>query len=110
MNRLIPDAAATLSAEETKTLKAVLIPCVICVLFITFVSAENLRWHTTGYYPEALARVRYVNDASLLTPATVREICHNPLTQPELRIKSGSLYLRCGTPGLEGVWKIEKFH
>lgn len=43
-------------------------------------------------------------------PAAVREICHTPLTQPELRIKSGAFYLRCGTPGLEGLWRIEKYN
>ncbi|WP_263070845.1 hypothetical protein [Enterobacter huaxiensis] len=67
-------------------------------------------WRMTCYYPAVLARVRYVNDASLLTLAAMREICHTPLTQPELRIKSGALYLRCGTPGFEGVWRIEKYN
>lgn len=97
-------------APGKKPVKFVLLPCIACVLFIIFMSAENLLWRMTGYYPEAFARERYVSDASLLTPAAVREICHTPLTQPEFRIKSGSLHLRCGTPGLEGVWQIEKYN
>jgi hypothetical protein len=48
--------------------------------------------------------------STALAPAAVREICHTPLTQPELRIKSGAFYLRCGTPGLEGLWRIEKYN
>ncbi|MDA8513279.1 hypothetical protein FDX19_14655 [Citrobacter sp. wls619] len=90
--------------------KVVLLPCIACAQLIIFVSAENLLWRTTDYYPEVFTRVRYVSDTSLLTPAAVREICHTPLTKPELRKKSGSLYLRCGTPGLEGVWRIEKYN
>ena len=110
MNQALPDSAAGRLKKQEKPLKAVLIPCITCALFITFMSAENLLWCTTSYYPAAFARVRYVSDASMLTPAAVREICNTPLTRPELRIKSGALYLRCGTPGVEGVWRIETYY
>lgn len=110
MSRLLSDTAAGRFAGKKKPVKVVLIPCIACALLIIFVIAENLLWRITDYYPAALARVRYVDDASLLTPAAIRDICHTPLTQPELRIKSGVLYLRCGTPGLEGVWRIEQYN
>lgn len=110
MSRPSSDTAKAGFAEERKPVKVVLLPCIACALLIIFVSAENLLWRTIGYYPAALARVRYVSDASSLTPAAIREICHTPLTQPELRIKNGALYLRCGTPGFEGVWRIEKYN
>ncbi|KAF1370075.1 hypothetical protein [Yokenella regensburgei] len=110
MSQPSPDRAEARFAGEIKTVKVVLLPCIVCALLIIFVSAENMLWRMTCYYPAVLARVRYVNDASLLTLAAMREICHTPLTQPELRIKSGALYLRCGTPGFEGVWRIEKYN
>jgi len=96
-------------SEEKKRVKIVLLPCIACGVFMTFVSLENLMWRMTEYYPPVLAGVRFVSDPSLLTPPAVREICQTPLTQPELRMKHGVLYLRCGTPGLEGVWQIEKY-
>lgn len=110
MNGPSPDAVqirSSRSAEEKKPVKVVLVPCIVCALLIIFIGAENLLWRTASYYPAALARVRYVSDVSLLTSSAIREICNTPLTQPELRIKSGALYLRCGTPGVEGVWRIE---
>ncbi|EMP7252350.1 hypothetical protein ROB49_004349 [Enterobacter cloacae] len=106
MSRRSPGVAAP---GVKKPLNVVLLPCITCALLIIFMGVENLLWHTTGYYPVALSRARYVSDASLLTPAAVREICRTPLTQPELRRKNDVLYLRCGTPGLEGVWRIEKY-
>ena len=109
MNRPYSNPVAGRHAEKKKPLKVVLIPCIACALFITFAGAEKLLWSTTGYYPAALARVRYISDVSQLTSAAVREICNTPLTQPEIRIKSGVLYLRCGTPGVEGVWRIETY-
>lgn len=107
MNQALPDSAADRLKKQEKPLKAVLIPCITCALFIIFMSAENLLWRMTSYYPAAFARAKYVSDVTLLTPAAVRKICNTPLSLPELRIKSGVLYLRCGTQGVEGVWRIE---
>ncbi len=115
MNRFLPatysgkKSSGDRSEEEKKMVKIVLLSCIACGLFMTFLSLENLMWRTTGYYPPLLAGVRHVSDPSLLTLPAIREICNTPLTQPELRIKRGVLYLRCGTPGLEGVWRIEKY-
>ena len=109
---MLPDCAPPVPAahlEGKVVRKAVLLPCVICALFIIFLSAENLLWHTCEYYPAVFSQVRYVSNSSLLTPAVMNEICNTPLTQPELKWKNDALYLRCGTPGIEGVWRIEKY-
>lgn len=110
MNQASADSVVCRLKKQKKPLKAVLIPCITCALFITFVSVENLLWRMTGYYPAAFLRVRYVSDVTLLTPPAVREICNTSLTRPEIRIKRGALYLRCGTPGVEGVWRIETYY
>lgn len=87
--------------------RLVIIPCLLSMLWVIFVGSETLLWRVSDHYPSALTRVRYVNDLKLLTPESMAEICHLPLTQPELREKRDSLYLRCGTPGVEGVYRIE---
>lgn len=37
--------------RRKKTVKIVLLSCIACALLIIFVSAENLLWRTTDYYP-----------------------------------------------------------
>nr|AMK07381.1 hypothetical protein [gamma proteobacterium 10BT] len=49
---------------------------------------------------------RYVSDYQLLTAESIKTICGTVLTKPELIQKENGLFLRCGTPGLEGVWRI----
>lgn len=89
-------------------MKAVVIPCICSAAMITFLTAENLIWHLSDYYPEQLAMTRYVNDYSLLTPESMKEICNRQITKPELRVIQGKWFLRCGSPGFEGVWLIQK--
>lgn len=88
---------------------AVLSPCLTAAALVLCAVAENLIWRSGNYYPAALAQVRYVDDVSLLTPQAQRDICNLPLAEPELASKQNGLYLRCGTPGLEGVYKIEDY-
>lgn len=89
--------------------RAVLYPCLTAAVLVLCAGAENIIWRNGNYYPAALAQVRYVDDVRLLTPQAQRDICHLPLTEPELAIKQNGLYLRCGTPALEGVYKIVGF-
>lgn len=87
--------------------RIVLIPCLLTLVWGTFVASETLLWRVSDHYPTLLARVRYVNDIAMLTPQAMAEICHLPLTRPELQAKQNQLFLRCGTPGVEGVYQIE---
>ncbi|MFJ5981341.1 hypothetical protein [Enterobacter cancerogenus] len=87
---------------------AVLLPCLIAALLAGFTGLENALWRLGKSYPAALAQTRYVDDIHLLTPQAVRDICSMPLAQPELVKKSNGLYLRCGTPLLEGVYRIAR--
>ena len=88
---------------------AVLYPCLAAITLVLLVALENLLWYTGDWYPAALTQARYVNDSSLLTPQAVRDICSLPLTTPELVNKRNGLYLRCGIPGIEGVYRIERY-
>ncbi|WP_324726362.1 hypothetical protein [Klebsiella sp. ZJOU C1] len=88
---------------------AVLYPCLAAITLVLFMALEKLLWYTGDWYPAVLTQVRYVNDSSLLTPQAVRDICGLPLTIPELIHKRNGLYLRCGTPGIEGVYRIERY-
>ena len=85
----------------------VLYPCLAAAALILFSGLENMLWRTGDSYPVELAQVRYVDDIRLLTPQAMRYICNLPLTTPELLKKQNGLYLRCGTPGLEGMYRIE---
>ena len=84
----------------------VAIPCICSIVFILFLVGENLLWRVFSYYPPALAVERYVSDYQLLTAESIKTICGTVLTKPELIQKENGLFLRCGTPGLEGVWRI----
>ncbi len=88
---------------------AVLYPCLVAMTAVLFIGIESLIWHTGDSYPRGLAQVRYVDDVRLLTPQAMRDICSLPLTTPELVQKQSGLYLRCGVPGLEGVFRIERY-
>ena len=88
---------------------AVLYPCLVAMAAVLFVGLDSLIWHNGDSYPRGLARVRYVDDIRLLTPQAMRNICSLPLTTPELVQKQSGLYLRCGVPGLEGVYRIERY-
>jgi hypothetical protein len=90
-----------------RTSLVVLIPCLLTLIWGVFVVSETLIWKISEYYPSFLARVRYVNDIQRLTPQAIADICHLPLTQAELQEKQNVLLLRCGTPGVEGVYRIE---
>uniref|UniRef100_UPI000AF42D63 hypothetical protein n=2 Tax=Bacteria TaxID=2 RepID=UPI000AF42D63 len=92
-------------AEETG-MKTVMIPCIVTALAILFAGGENLLWRTTDYYPSFLAGVRDVDNVTLLIPTAMKDICGNQRPVPELKKKRNGLYLRCGTPGIEGVWRI----
>ncbi|MBJ3817080.1 hypothetical protein F9C28_19920 [Shimwellia pseudoproteus] len=89
------------------TPRIVLIPCLLALVWGAFVASEMLLWRLSDRYPAHFAGVRYVNDIALLTPQAMAEICHQPLTRPELQTKHNRLFLRCGTPGIEGVYRIE---
>lgn len=86
---------------------AVLYPCIAVAALVLFIGLEFLLWNTSASYPAVLAQVRYVEDVRLLTPQARKDICGLPLTKPELERKQNGLYLRCGTPGIEGVYRIE---
>lgn len=88
---------------------AVLYTCLVAMAAVLFIGLESLIWHTGDSYPRGLAQVRYVDDVRLLTPQAMRDICRLPLTIPELVQKQSGLYLRCGVPGLEGVYRIERY-
>ncbi|ASM03159.1 MULTISPECIES: hypothetical protein [Enterobacterales] len=88
---------------------AVLYPCLAAAALVLFTGIENLMWRTGVSYPAVFAQVRYVDDVSLLTPQALMDICGLPLTKPELKRKQNGLYLRCGTPVLEGVYRIEHY-
>lgn len=90
--------------------KVVLVPCLVSAALVIFLAAEKLVWCLADYYPPAMAMTRYVDDPALLTPSAMQDICHTSLTLPELKYKRGELFLRCGTPGLEGVWHIRPYH
>ena len=85
---------------------AVLCPCLIAVITIGFLCIENVIWHFGETYPVVLAKDRYVNDEMLLNSNAVYEICNLPLTVPILRRKKNGLFLRCGAPGFEGLYRI----
>lgn len=90
-------------------LLCVAFPCILSIVFILFTAGESIIWHFFAYYPPEFAGQRYVTDYRLLTPEATRNICTTVLTVPELKQKSDGLYLRCGTPGVEGVWKINLY-
>ncbi|HDG1708963.1 TPA: hypothetical protein PFE25_002120 [Kluyvera ascorbata] len=87
----------------------VLYPCLVAMAAVMFIGLDSLIWHTGDNYPRRLAQIRYVDDVRLLTPQAMRDICNLPLTTPELVQKQSGLYLRCGVPGLEGVYRIELY-
>ena len=97
-----------LNVERQKVPYAVLLPCLIAALLAGFTGLENALWRLGKSYPAALAQTRYVDDIRLLTPQAAREICSLPLAQPELVRKRNGLYLRCGAPLLEGVYRITR--
>lgn len=88
---------------------AMIYPCLAAAALIIFTGLENLIWRAGSSYPAVLAQVRYVDDAILLTPQAMKDICGLPLTKPEIERKQNGLYLRCGTPGIEGVYRIEAY-
>lgn len=91
-----------------KNRKEVIIPCVVSAALILFTGVENLIWQVSSYYPTALASERLVDNEALLTRPVMREICRQGLAEPELIRKENGLFLRCGTPGVEGVYFIRK--
>lgn len=99
----------TRNIQRTAVPGAVLYPCLAAAALVLFTGMEYLMWRTCVSYPTVLAQVRYVDDVTLLTPQALREICGLPLTKPELKSKQNGLYLRCGTPALEGVYRIERY-
>jgi hypothetical protein len=68
--------------------------------------AEKICYGEPQIITSFLAGVRDVDNVTLLIPAAMKEICGNQLPVPELKQKRNGLYLRCGTPGIEGVWRI----
>lgn len=89
--------------------KTVLYPCMISMVMVIGVSMENLIWRLADNYPTVMAKVRYVENTTLLTPQAMHRICDLPLTKPELVRKKNGLFLRCGTPGIEGMYRIEQY-
>ncbi|AFJ46240.1 hypothetical protein [Shimwellia blattae] len=87
--------------------RVVLAPCLLALLWGLFVASEMVLWRVSDHYPALFAGVRYVDDITLLTPQAMADICRLPLSRPELQQKRSRLFLRCGTPGFEGVYRIE---
>ncbi|ORM70302.1 hypothetical protein [Pantoea rwandensis] len=87
----------------------VIYPCLAAAALGILAVLELLIWRVGGSYPDALAQVRYVDNVNRLTPQAMREICSQPLTTPELEMKRNGLFLRCGTPGLQGVYRIQRY-
>ncbi|HCV64904.1 hypothetical protein [Serratia proteamaculans] len=87
----------------------VLYPCLAAAALGVFAVLELLVWRAGGSYPDALVQVRYVDKVNRLTPQAIREICNQPLIPPELVKKRNGLFLRCGTPGLQGVYRIQLY-
>lgn len=90
-------------------IKEVAIPCLLCALLIVFLGMEQLIWRMSSSYPLALARVEYVDDEEALTAADLRQICRSPLPAPVVVRKANGLFLRCGSPGLEGVYLLSGY-
>lgn len=95
-----------INVARQKVPYAVLLPCLIAALLAGFTGLENALWRLGKSYPAALAQTRYVDDIHLLTPQAAKEICNLPLTRPEIIEKRNGLYLRCGTPLFEGMYRI----
>lgn len=85
---------------------AVLYPCLIAIAVAAFICIENAIWRVGDSYPTVLTQDRYVDDEMLFNSSVVSDICNLPLTAPELRRKRNGLFLRCGTPGIEGMYRI----
>ncbi|UMB75186.1 hypothetical protein FXN80_13740 [Dickeya fangzhongdai] len=93
----------------TSIQKVVLYSCVVSMAMVIAGCRENLVWRLADSYPYALSQIRYVEKAELMTPQAMRHICNLPLTPPELVRKANGLFLRCGTPGFEGMYRIELY-
>lgn len=50
-----------------------------------------------------------MDDMKYVTADSLRKICDMPLTKPDLRQKADGLFLRCGTPALEGVYLLKRY-
>lgn len=81
----------------------------LSLILVIAYCAESLIWRLSDSYPAALSQTRYVDNIKLLTPQAIKTICNQPLTHPELVWKRNGLYLRCGLPGIEGMYRIESY-
>ncbi len=93
----------------TRVQRAVFYPCACSMLLVIACCAESLIWRWSDSYPSLLSQTRYVDNVKYLTPQSIKTICRQPLTQPELISKRNGLYLRCGIPGIEGMYRIESY-
>ena len=90
----------------TRVQRAVFYPCVCSMFLVIACCAEGLIWRWSDSYPSILSQTRYVDNMAYLTPQSIKMICRQPLSKPELTPKRNGLYLRCGMPGIEGIYRI----